>query len=255
MLSDRDRTLLAPHLALLRAAQKELAAAQRVFDDAQRQAAESTVGTDWRDRMLGGLFSVDEGRAKRFRQGRGARKDADKALAVAKARYDKYAERVDGLLQPMLAREDPAFRRTLAAVHACDKAIHACEEMRFRLGSALARPVRDARDAKGDRDGETWHEVEIGRRRFDELVAGLRTAIPALAHTIDRAALAVVEVTGGPTPDRIHLDVVTVSGPAAERRLRDLRRQLDTATKEITRWRTRADESRTATLRAAGDAL
>ena len=252
MLSDRDRTLLAPHLALLRAAQQDLAAAQRVFDDAQQQAAESTMGTDWRDRVLGGLLSVDEGRARRYRQGRGARKNADKALAVAKARYEKYAERVDGLLEPMLAREDPAFRRTLAAVHACDRAIHACDELRFRLGSALPRPAGDAKD---DRDSVTWHEAEMGRRRVDEVAAGLGTAIPPLLHTIDRAALAVAEVTGGPVPGRVHLDVVTGSGPAAERRLRDLRRQLEAATKEIGRWRARADDFRVASLRAAHDAL
>jgi len=258
MLSDRDRLLLAPHLPLLRAAQAELATAQGAYDEADRQATESTTGTDWRDRLLGGLLSIDEGRSRRYRQARGARKAAADALAAARARYTKYAERIDGLLEPMLIRDDPDYQRKLAAVRACDQAVRAAEEMRFRLSSALAKPARNARDAK---DGETWHEAEFARQRFDELVAELRMSVPALRRTIDRAARALAEATGVAPPARPALDATATMGQgrpmalAAEQHLRGLRIQLDAAVKEVARWRARADETRLAALRAAADAL
>jgi hypothetical protein len=255
VLTDRERTLLAPHLALLRAAQRELAAAQRAFDDASRQADSSTMGTDWRDRLLGGLLSVDESRARRYRQARGARKAASEGLAAATARYTKYAERMDGLLEPILTREDPAYRTTLVAVRACAKALHDCEEVRFRLASALTKP---ARNPKSDREPETWHEAEFARQRFAELVTELHSSIPALSRTIDRAARALGAATGAAPPALPTLHSTAALGRghlAAENHLRGLQRELDAAIKELTRWHTRADEARIAVLRAAPDAL
>jgi len=258
MLSDRDRLLLAPHLSLLRAAQAELATAQRASDEAVRQATASTTGTDWRDRLLGGLLSIDEGRSRRYRQARGDRKAADETLAAARARYTKYAERIDGLLEPILIRDDPEYQRKLAAVRVCDHAGRAAEEMRFRLSSTLARPARSARDTTGV---ETWHEAEFARQRFGLLVTELRSSVPALRRTIDRAARALAESTGAPPPARPTLDATAAIGPgqptalAAEQHLRRLLVQLDAAVKELTRWRARADETRLAALRAAADAL
>jgi hypothetical protein len=258
MLSDRDRLLLAPHLPLLRAAQAGLATAQQAYDEAERQATASTTGTDWRDRLLGGLLSVDEGRSRRYRQARGARKAADEALAAARAHYTKYAERIDGLLEPILIRDDPDYQRKLAAVRVCDQAVRAAEEMRFRLSSALAKPARNARTGK---DGETWHEAEFARRRFDELVAEVRSSVPALRRTIDRAARALAESTGAPPPPRPALEAGAGLGQgrpmaiAAEQHLRGLQIQLDAAVKELSRWRARADATRLTALRAAADAL
>ena len=273
MLSDRDRLLLAPHLPLLRAAQAELATAQRAHDDAERQATESATGTDWRDRLLGGLLSVDEDRSRRYRRARGARKAADEALAAARARYTKYAERIDGLLEPMLIRDDPDYQRKLTAVRVCEHAVRSAEEMRFRLSSALAKPApgkpalgkpalgKPARKARDGKDTETWHEAEFARQRFDELVAEVRSSVPALRRTIDRAARALAESTGIPPPARPTLDATGAMGQgrpmamAAEQQLNGLRSQLDIAIKELGRWRTRADEARLAALRAAADAI
>ncbi|WP_030443575.1 hypothetical protein [Actinoplanes subtropicus] len=262
MPSDRDRLLLAPHLPLLRAAQAELATAQRAYDEAERQATESTTGTDWRDRLLGGLLSVDEGRSRRYRQARGTRKAADETLAAARARYTRYAERIDGLLEPILIRDDPGYQRKLAAVRVCDQAVRAAEEMRFSLSSALAKPAvtKPARNARDTTNTESWHEAEFARQRFDELVTELRSSVPALRRTIDRAARALAESTGTPPPERPTLDVAALpqgrpAAMAAEQHLRGLRVQLEVAVRELTRWRTRADESRLAALRAAADAL
>jgi hypothetical protein len=261
MLSDRDRLLLAPHLPLLRAAQAELSTAQRAYDEAERQAAESATGTDWRDRLLGGLLSVDEDRSRRYRQARGARKAAGEALAAARARHTRYAERIDGLLEPILIRDDPDYQRKLAAVRVCEHAVRAAEEMRFRLSSALAKPAQKARGGKAGNgaDSETWHEAEFARQRFDELVAELRTSVPALRRTIDRAARALAESTGGAPPPRPTLDTTAATGRpmaiAAEQQLRGLQAQLDIAVKEVSRWRARADDARLAALRAAADAL
>src|SRR5690349_17760290 len=142
MLSDRDRLLLAPHLPLLRAAQAELATAQRAYDEAELQATASTTGTDWRDRLLGGLLSVDEDRSLRYRRARGALKAADEALAAARARYTRYAERIDGLLQPILIPDDPDQQRKVDAVPVCDPAVRAAEEISFRLSSSPGKPAR-----------------------------------------------------------------------------------------------------------------
>jgi len=251
VLSDRDRTLLAPHLALLRTAQRELAAAKSAFDDAERELAESTTGTDWRDRTLGGLLSIDEGRARRLRQARAARKAAGTALAAAEKRHTTYAERMDGLLEPILIRDDPAYRAKLAAVRRCDQALRACEEIRYRLTDGLTKPAQYPQQGRSERGTQKWHEAEFARLRFDGLLAELRSSVPELRRTIDRAARAVGE-TGGADVDIIP---PTGSGPAAQQQLRALQRQVDAAFHEVTRWRARAEKARVAALRAAPGAL
>ncbi len=249
MLSDRDRTLLAPHLALLRAARRDLAAAQRAFDEAELRLAGSTSDTDWRDRRLGGLFSADDGRTRRFRQARDDHRAAERALTAARAGYTRYAERMDGLLEPMLTRDDPAYRARLADVRACDQALAACHRLQHRLAAVLTKPTPDARGSA------PWHESELARQQVNELVAGLRTAVPALRRAIDRTARAV----GEPHPPV--LDAAALNGldraPAmvTDQHLRGLQRQLTAAAETLTRWRGRADQARSAALRAAHDTL
>ncbi|MCY1137664.1 hypothetical protein OWR29_06605 [Actinoplanes sp. Pm04-4] len=235
MLTDRDRVLLAPHLALLRSAEKELAAARRSAEAAARGLTESAGGTDWRDRVLGGLFSADDGRTQQYRKAKDARKAAEKALAEAEAKYAKYAERVDGLVEPMLARDDPGFQAIVAAVRACDKAVRAGEEARRSLSGILKPDVEKSK---------VWHEAEFARRRQKELIDELRTRIPGLRRTIERAAQAV-----GETPPAID-DL-----PATERQLREWQLQLELAIREVTRWRAGADQARAAALRAAHGSL
>ncbi len=248
MLSDRDRTLLAPHLALLRAAQRKLAAAQRAFDDAERQLAESTTESEWRDRKLLGLFSRDDSRTRRFRQARSDHQAVEAALAAARAEHAKYAERIDGLFEPMLSRDDPAYRVRLATVRACDKALHAGEQMRFQLAATLTKPGPGGQSGRG---GQTWHETEFARLRFTEFVTELGTAVPALLHTIDRAAQAV----GARTTPRLDAPPGNAPAVAAEQHLRGLQRQLDAAIELVTRWRAHAEQARVAALRAAQDEL
>lgn len=247
MLSDRDRTLLAPHLALLGAAQRELAAAKSAFGEAERQLAESTTGTDWRDRMLGGLLSIDESRARRLRQARAARKAAGAALAAAETRHTTYAERMDGLLEPILIRDDPAYRAKLATVRRCDKALRACEEIRYRLNDGLSKPARYPQQGKTGPGTQTWHEAEFARLRVTGLLAELRSSVPELRRTIDQAARAVGEV------GRAEVDTIPPARPglAADQQLRALQRQVDAAFQEISRWRARAEKARAAALRAA----
>ncbi len=251
VLSDRDRTLLAPHLALLRTAQRELAAAKSAFEEAERQLAESTTGTDWRDRTLGGLLSIDEGRARRLRQARAARKAAGTALAAAESRHTTYAERMDGLLEPILIRDDPAYQAKLAAVRRCDKALRACGEIRYRLTDALTKPSRYPQQGRSEPGTQRWHEAEFARLRFDGLLAELRSSVPELRRTIDRAARAVGEA------GRAEVDTIapTAPGPAAVQQLHALQRQVEAAFQEISRWRARAEKARVAALRAAPDAL
>ena len=248
MLSERDRTLLAPHLALLRAAQRKLAAAQRAFDDTERQLAESTTDSDWRDRRLLGLFSRDDSRTRRFRQARSDHQAAEAALTAARADYTKYAERIDGLFEPMLSRDDPAYRVRLATVRACDKALHAGEEMRYRIAATLSKPGTGGQPSRG---GQTWHEVEFAKLRFAELVTELGTSVPALHQTMDRAAQAV----GARTVPRLDAPPGTTTAVVAEQHLRGLQHQLDAALETITRWRAHAEQSRVAALRAAQDEL
>lgn len=240
MLSDRDRTLLAPHVALLRAAQKELATARRSFEAAERALTESAGGTDWRDRLLGGLFSADDGRTQRYRRAREEHRAAQKALAEAESKYAGYAERVDGMLDPLLVRDDPDFRMLVETVRTCDRALRACEEMRRRIASIL-KP--DVGRAKGDRIA--WHEAEFARRQRDELIQEVRTRGPGLRRTVERAARAV-----GESPPAID----DVRG-AGDRQLRESQQQLEAAIREIGRWRALADQARTAALRVAHDSI
>ncbi|MEU4239799.1 hypothetical protein [Actinoplanes sp. NPDC026619] len=257
MLTPRDRTLLAPHLALLRAARSELAAARLALADAEQQAGDSRSGTDWRDRVLGGLLSVDEGRSRRFRAARRAGKTAQSQVEEASKRYAKYATRMDELLEPILRRDDQFFRRVLAAINECDKALRSCELVREQIGSALARPAQSARRPSGEKDTATWHEAEFARRRFDELAAEVQQSVPRLRRSIAQAARTVAEVTGGRRPVEPRLDSGALNrrGRAAEQPLRGLQRQLETAIKEITSWRVRADAARTAALRTAEESL
>ena len=246
MLSDRDRTLLAPYLALLRAAQRELAAARRSFDEAERQLSESTVASDWRDRALGGLFSADDGRTRRFRQARDAQKAAAKTLAAAQARHTERAERLNELFEPMLAAgDDPAYAAAMSAVRVCDKALKACQGMRHRIASALKNPTTNTKDS------ETWYEAEFARQRFDELIDELRTSVPQALGLVERAGAAVGETE----PIGLSAPFCRSSGKAAEQELRSLQRQLETTVKKLERWRVRAGAARTEALRAAHDRL
>jgi hypothetical protein len=240
VLSDRDRTLLAPHVALLRAAQKELATARRSFESAEQGLTESAGGTDWRDRLLGGLFSADDGRTQRYRRARDGHRAAQKALAEAEATYAKYAERVDGMLDPLLVRDDPEFRVLAETVRICDKALRACEEMRRRIASIVKPDVGRAKDNR-----IAWHEAEFARRQRDELIQEVRARGPGLRGTIERAARAVGE---SPPP----VDDVRGTG---ERQLHESQQQLEAAIREIGRWRASADQARTAALRAAHDSI
>jgi hypothetical protein len=257
VLTDRDRTLLAPHLALLRTAQSELTAARRALAEAERQAGDSRTGTDWRDRTFGGLFSVDEGRARRFREARRAARSARTAVEEAAKRYAKYATRMDELLEPMLGRDDPVFRRVLGAIKECDKALRSCESIRDSIVSALARPAQNVRKPTGTKDSTAWHEAEFARRRFDELVAEVQAAVPRLRRALSLTARAVAEATGGrpPTPPRLDSAALNRRGRAAEQPLRSLQRQLETAVQEVTGWRARAEAARKAALRAAEESL
>ncbi|MCO8273575.1 hypothetical protein M1L60_23550 [Actinoplanes sp. TRM 88003] len=229
MLSDRDRLLLAPHLVSLRAAQKELAAARLSFEAAAQGLTESAGSTDWRDRVLGGLFSADDGRTQRFRQSREAHKTAGKALAEAEAKYAKYAERIDGLLDPLLFRDDPGYRARAEAVGVCDKALSACEKLRWQISSTLK--LSESR------------EDEMARQQRTELLQEMRRQVPGLRRTIERAAQAVGE---SPPP--------VGHGPAM-RQPRELRVQLEAAIREIGRWRDDAEQVRVAALRAAHESL
>jgi hypothetical protein len=257
VLTDRDRTLLAPHLALLRNARSDLTAARRALSEADQQVGDSRTGTDWRDRTFGGLFSVDEGRARRFRAARRAHKTAQSSVDEAAKRYAKYATRMDELLEPILRRDDLNFRKLLATIKECDKALHACELVREQISSALARPAQSARKPGGDNESATWHEAEFARRRFDELAAEVQESVPRLRRALAQAARAVAEATGGRPPVAPRLDSAQLNrrGRAAEQPLRGLQRQLETAIKEVTAWRARADATRSAALRAAEESL
>lgn len=234
-MSDRDRTLLKPYLAMLRLARRELDAAQRSFDQAEQELAGSATGTDWRDRVLGGLFSIDDRRTQRFRRARDAHKAAEKVLAAATERHGKYAAQVDELLEPILASDDPGFRERRGAVLACDKALRACEELRAAMRGTDAK-LKDKQQA------------EFAKSLRDDFLRELRSRGPAVRRLVDRAATAVEEVTGEPQPKPVELEF--------DVRLTDqLRRQLDVAIEEVGRWRARAEQVRVDALRTAHDTL
>jgi hypothetical protein len=257
VLTDRDRTLLAPHLALLRNAKSDLATARRTLEETAHEAGDSRTGTDWRDRVLGGLFSVDEGRARRFRDAKRAQKSAQATVDEAAKRYAKYATRMDELLEPILRRDDLAFRKVLAAIKECDKALKSCEWTRDHISSALSRPAQNARKPTGAKDTATWHEAEFARRRFDELVAEVQASVPKLRRTLGQTARVVADATGGrpPVVPRLDSGQLNRRGRAAEQPLRGLQRQLDSVLKEVAGWRGQADAARKAALRAAEESL
>ncbi|MBU2667423.1 hypothetical protein KOI35_28320 [Actinoplanes bogorensis] len=245
MLSDEERILLAPHLALLRRAHADLVAAEEALQAADQDRARSAGESDWRDRLLGGLFSADDGRAKRFRQARDSRKAADTTLAEARERYGKYADRVNGMLEPMLVRDDPVIKGLVAAVRACDDALRACQQLSTRIASGVAKP------APKQREQESWHEAEFGRQRLTELVGEVRAAGPGLRKKVERAAKAV----GMPVPAVPETGNIRTLGPGADQGLREVSRQLDGLAAELARWRKGADTARAAALRAAHDRL
>ncbi|WP_127499925.1 hypothetical protein [Actinoplanes solisilvae] len=230
MLTDRDRTLLKPYVAMLRLARNELAAAQRAFDQAERDLAESSSGTDWRDRMLGGLFSADDSRTQRFRQARGGHRAAEKALVAAQARHAKYASQVDELLEPILAGNDPGFRSRRTAVLACDKALKACEDLLASARGSEAKPK--------DKDAAAF-----AKTLRDDFLKDLKTRGPAVKRLVERAASAVGEATGEPVgPVALEFDV-------------RLNSRLNATIADLKKWRARADEVRAGALQQAHDEL
>jgi len=130
---------------------------------------------------------------------------------------------------------------------------------RDRLLLAPHLPLLRAAQAELSTAQRAYDEAEFARQRFDELVSELRSSVPALRRSIDRAARALAESTGAAPPPRPTLDTAAATGRpmaiAAEQQLRGLQAQLDIAVKEVSRWRARADEARLTALRAAADAL
>jgi hypothetical protein len=178
-------------------------------------------------------------------------------MEAATRRYEKYATRMDGLLEPILRRDDPAFRGILAAINECDRALRACEQTRDRIRSGLAKPAPAPRRSGSEPDTPAWHEAEFARRRFDELAAEVQRSVPRLSRAMTAAAKAVTETSRGRplTPVRLDTSALNRRGSAAEKPLRALQHELEAAITEITAWRGRAGDARTAALRAAEETL
>lgn len=267
MLSDRDRTLLAPHLAKLRVARDELTAARRGLDGAERRLYESRVDTDWRDRSFGGLFSRDSGRTRRYREALRDRKVAASAVERREGRVEHLATGMDSLLDPILARADPAYRLLLAALHECDRALAECRVVGHGVETALDA-LRTATATSGA-DVRARQDGRFAERRHSDAVARVREAAPGLRKALGDAAHAVRHATSVDPVLPWRLDATSfgrlpVTGHAAGGRqhllrgrvpLQTLHGQLAETAATVLRWRAHAEAARRTALRAAQDLL
>jgi hypothetical protein len=256
VLSDRDRTILAPHLDSLRAARAQLESAQRELRAADRTLGEARAGTDWRDRLLGGLLggllsglvSQDEDRSHRYRQARRERAAAARAVSAGEQRIARLAGRTTKLVEPILSRNDQTYKALRAAVRECDDALRECRSMARFLEAALGSLSSAAREPD-----------TAGKRRYTEMVARAQRAAPGLRRAIDTAMGSVDLATGQHPSKPVRLEVTVLrklpDGVAAYRPLRTLRSQVAAAATRLSRQRARAESARKTALTEAADAL
>jgi hypothetical protein len=263
VLSDRDRTTLAPHLTALREARAALETARDELVAASQHLAESTVGTQWLDRHLLGAFSEDKARARRYQDAQRARKTAAAAVSAGEGRVEKLAGRLDKALDPILARTDPAYRVFRTAIRECDEALSRCKSMTRHIEAAL--DSIDAAAVEPRADPRRERAAAQAARRYREEAAQVRRGAPAMRRAIDSAAATLAAATGRRSAATVELRLRILkdlpdgtSRPrltTAQRPLRDLRGQLVAATGTVNRWRSQAEDGRRAALTTAREAL
>jgi hypothetical protein len=252
VLTDRDRALLAPHLARLARARADLAAAHEAAEAAERRLAESTLGTGVLDRWLSGHFSGTPSAARAYHQARHARAGAVAAVDGAKTRITLVHQELHLLIEPMMPRLDPGYDRFVAAIASCDRALAECRAMQNRLAEATMA-IRTA-----TRESNPRRLVGAALRKYKEATAQARNHAPALQQALDTAAVAA-------RGRRIGWDASPLAGlPRAAddvvslERLRRCRTTVQTMQKHLSQvivtlstWRRETDTARDRAVRAA----
>nr|WP_296071540.1 hypothetical protein [uncultured Actinoplanes sp.] len=252
MLTDRDRALLAPHLARLQRARADLAAAEQAAEAAERRLAESTIGTGILDRWLSGQFSRTPPAARAYHEARRARAGAVAAVDGAKTRITLVHQELHLLIEPMMPRLDPGYDRLVTAVACCDRALAECRAMQNRLAEATTA-IRAA-----TRENSPRRVVGAALRNYKEATAQARNHAPALQQALDTAAVAArarrvgwdaTSLAGLP---RAAGDVVSLERLRRSRTtVQTLQRHLSHVIVTVSTWRREADAARDRAVRAA----
>jgi hypothetical protein len=252
VLTDRDRALLAPHLARLDRARADLAAAQQARASAERRLAESTVGTGVLDRWLSGHFSRTPSAAHAYQEARHASVGAAAAVAGAKTRIALVHQELHILIEPMMPRLDPGYPVLTGAIDACDRALAECRAMQTWLAEATIA-IRAA-----TRRSNSRRVIDAALRKYKEATAQARSHAPALQKALDEAAGSVRgrrvgwDASALAALPRAANDVVSLE------RLRRCRTTVQTMQKHLSHvvvtvsaWRRETDAARDRAVRAA----
>jgi hypothetical protein len=243
VLTQEERTRLAPFLARVRTIRAELAVADQEKIAAAALRKEAKIDSGWRDRSFGGRLSREPARADTYRNARRAWTNAAAASSKLTKRTAKLEQELDRQITPMMPRLDPRYQSLTEAVENYDRAMKHCRNVRRPLAQAIDA-ARTATKAPGRYDKDRHAAVSAGLQ-YPKLIAQARRAAPdarLALYSISQNAQAV----GGRSPhvawDAVQLDALpsAVDDISTLRQLARTQDRLDRAIHRLRSWRAQA---------------
>jgi hypothetical protein len=189
MLTEGDRTALAPHLAKLHAARAALAQARQTAAEAERHVTAFRRGTTMWDRW----FNRDGPTGLAYREARTVRRDTTAAVAQRLEEIKALEARLDRQIGPMMPRLDPDYEAMALVIEQCGFALAEIRAQRDPIHN-LVETVREA--TKAERDENARKDAVGARLRYPNHLAQARRASGRVKRAVDpvRSAVAVARV-------------------------------------------------------------
>lgn len=149
---------------------------------------------DWRDRLLGGVFSREPARARAYHDARRSYAGAVAAVRRRKRRLARFYWRIDRRIRPLMSELDRDYGRLPRAIKQCDLALRECRDMRQLIVAATAS-ARTASEDPGQND-KAAREAERARRRHQQLVGKIRDRAHHVGPALDSASRSVRAAVG-----------------------------------------------------------
>lgn len=265
MLTKKELSSLAPHLARIRTTRAALARAGPEADAARLRLDGAKNGTGWRVHLFGGRLSREPARARAYHDARRAHARAAAAALRLKRQHARHLRRIDARIRPMMPRLDLDYPRFAIARRHCDRALRECLRMRQRIVTATAM-ARTASATPGQ-DDKAARAAERARRQYPQLLTKVLHTASDVGRALDSARRA-VRAAGG---DAQHLawnaalfdPLPQLAADFSARRqpirghdpLRRLHSQVNEAIATVDRWRAETRTAEANAVAAARDRL
>lgn len=258
VLTEEERTRLAPFLARVRTVRAELVVADQEKVAAAALKTEAKSGSRRRDRWLGGLISRDRERADAYRNARRASITAAAGWSKLEKQTAKLEQELDEQIKPMMPRLDPGYQRLTDAIKNYDQALKHCHNVRRPLAKATDAARAVTRDSA--RDDKERHAAVSARLQYTKLIAQAH-------HAAHDARLALYELSQHAQPvggrsrhvawDAIQLDPLprTVDDISTLRQLTRAQDKLARTIHTLMSWHARATEAQQRAVQGARELL